>query len=69
MTIAVSGLIIVFIAAGLIRVVGHLLAIRATLRTVTGGTAAVRQLTETVPARLASVNENLKPVRDFCETV
>ena len=35
----------------------------------TGGVQAVDQLTSTVPARLTSVNANLKPVRDFCETV
>lgn len=69
MTIAVSGLIIVFVAIGLIRIVLHLAAIRRTLRAVTGGVAAVEQLTSTVPARLTSVNENLKPVRDFCEAV
>jgi hypothetical protein len=69
MTIAVAGLIIVFIAVGLIRVAGHLIAIRKTLRAVTGGVQAVDQLTSTVPARLTSVNANLKPVRDFCETV
>jgi hypothetical protein len=69
MTIAVAGLIIVFTAVGLIRVVGHLAAIRTTLRAVTGGVQAVDQLTSTVPARLTSVNANLKPVRDFCETV
>jgi succinate dehydrogenase hydrophobic anchor subunit len=69
MTIAVSGLIIVFIAVGLIRIVFHLMAIRTTLRAVTGGVQAVEQLTSTVPARLTSVNANLKPVRDFCETV
>jgi succinate dehydrogenase hydrophobic anchor subunit len=69
MTIAVSGLIIVFIAVGLIRIVFHLMAIRTTLRAVTGGVQAVDQLTSTVPTRLTSVNANLKPVRDFCETV
>ena len=69
MTIAVAGLIIVFTAVGLIRIVFHLRAIRATLRAVTGGVQAVDQLTSTVPARLTSVNANLKPVRDFCETV
>ena len=47
----------------------HLRAIRATLGAVTGGVQAVDQLTSTVPARLTSVNANLKPVRDFCETV
>jgi hypothetical protein len=69
MTIAVAGLIIVFTAVGLIRIVFHLRAIRGTLTTLTGGVQAVDQLTSTVPARLTSVNANLKPVRDFCETV
>ena len=65
----IAGLIIVFIAVGLLRIVLHLRAIRATLGAVTGGVQAVEQLTSTVPARLTSVNANLKPVRDFCETV
>jgi hypothetical protein len=69
MTIAVAGLIIVFTAVGLIRIVFHLRAIRGTLVALTGGVQAVDQLTSTVPARLTSVNANLKPVRDFCETV
>jgi hypothetical protein len=69
MTIAVAGLIIVIIAVGLIRIVFHLWAVRRTLAAVTGGVQAVDQLTSTVPARLTSVNANLKPVRDFCETV
>jgi hypothetical protein len=69
MTIAVAGLIIVFTAVGLIRIVFHLRATRATLAAVTGGVQAVDQLTSTVPARLTSVNANLKPVRDFLETV
>ena len=69
MTIAVAGLIIVIIAVGLIRVVGHLRAIRRTLTALTGGVQVVDQLTSTVPARLTSVNANLKPVRDFCETI
>ncbi len=69
MTIAVAGLIVVFTAVGLIRVVLHLRAIRATLAAVTGGVQVVDQLTSTVPARLTSVNANLKPVADFLETV
>ena len=68
MTIAVAGLIIVFTAVGLIRIVLHLVAIRRTLAAVTGGVQLIDQLTATVPARLTSVNANLKPVRDFCET-
>jgi hypothetical protein len=54
---------------GLLRVIFHLRAVRATLITTTGGVQAVAQLTSTVPARLTSVNASLKPVRDFCETV
>jgi hypothetical protein len=69
MTIAVAGLIIAITAVGLIRIVFHLRAIRGTLVTLTGGVQVVDQLTSTVPARLTSVNANLKPVRDFCETV
>ena len=69
MTIAVAGLIIATTAVGLIRIVLHLWAIHRTLRTLTGGVQVVDQLTSTVPARLTSVNANLKPVRDFCETV
>jgi hypothetical protein len=69
MTIAVAGLIIVFTAVGLIRIVFHLRAIRGTLVALTGGVQLVDQLTATVPARLTSVNANLKPVRDFCEGV
>ena len=68
-TVIVSLLILATVALGLIRVILHLIAIRATLRQVTGGVAAVDQLTATVPARLTSVNQNLQPVRDFCETV
>jgi hypothetical protein len=34
-----------------------------------GGVAVVAQQTSTVPARLVSVNTNLKPVADFCEGV
>ncbi len=69
MTIAVAGLIIAVTAVGLIRIVFHLRAIRGTLVTLTGGVQLVDQLTSTVPARLTSVNANLKPVRDFCEGI
>jgi hypothetical protein len=69
MTIAVAGLIIVITAVGLIRIAVHLWAIRRTLVAVTRGVGVIDQLTSTVPARLTSVNANLKPVRDFLETV
>ncbi len=68
-TLIIAALIIAIIATGLLRVIFHLRAIRATLRTTTGGVQAVAQLTSPVPERLTSVNASLKPVRDFCETV
>jgi hypothetical protein len=69
MTLVVSAVIILITATGLIRVVYHLSAIRATLGSVIGGVDAVADLTSTVPARLTSVNANLKPVADFLEGV
>jgi cytochrome c biogenesis protein ResB len=68
-TVIVAGLIIAITAVGLVRVIFHLRAIRATLARTTGGVQAVADLTSTVPERLTSVNASLKPVRDFCETV
>ena len=68
-TLIISALIIAITAVGLLRAIFHLRVILATLRQVTGGVAAVAQLTSTVPERLNSVNASLKPVRDFCETV
>jgi hypothetical protein len=68
-TVIISALIIAITAVGLLRVVLHLRAIRATLIATTGGVQAVSHLTSTVPDRLTSVNASLKPVRDFCETV
>jgi hypothetical protein len=68
-TVIVSAVIILLTAVALLRVIFHLRAVRATLAQVTGGVQAVADLTTTVPDRLGSVNANLKPVRDFCETV
>jgi len=68
-TLVVAGLIIAITAVGLLRVIFHLRAIRRTLVATTGGVQAVASLTSSVPERLTSVNANLKPVRDFCETV
>lgn len=69
MTVVVSGLIVAIAAVGLIRILFHLRAIRATLAATTGGVQVIAQLTSTVPGRLASVNASLKPVSDFCGTV
>src|SRR5258705_352908 len=64
-----AALILAVRAIGPLRVIFHLRAIKAPLVATTGGVEAVAQLTSPVPARLASVNASLKPVRDFCETV
>jgi hypothetical protein len=39
------------------------------LEGVVGGVRVVAHQTRTVPEVIPSVNDNLKPVRDFCETV
>lgn len=68
-TVIIAALIIAITAVGLLRVIFHLRAVRATLSQVIGGVEVVADRTSTVPARLTSVNASLKPVRDFCETV
>jgi hypothetical protein len=69
MTLVVAAVIILITAVGLIRVIYHLSYIRGTLGSVAAGAQVVADQTSTVPAALTSVNANLKPVRDFCETV
>ncbi|HEY2442469.1 MAG TPA: hypothetical protein VGI31_05005 [Streptosporangiaceae bacterium] len=69
MTLIVAALIIAITAVALLRVILHLKHVRDTLVAVTGGVQVVADRTSTVPERLTSVNANLKPVRDFCETV
>lgn len=68
-TLVLAGLIIAAAALGLIRVIGHLVAILTTLRNLTGGVQVVAEKTSTVPTVLPSVNASLKPVRDFCESI
>ena len=68
-TVVIAGLIIAAAALGLVRVILHLVAIRKTLGAVIGGVQVVAEQTSTVPEVLPSVNANLKPVRDFCESV
>jgi hypothetical protein len=68
-TLVVAALIIAITAVGLLRVIFHLRAVHRTLAATSGGVQVVASLTSTVPERLTSVNANLKPVRDFCETV
>jgi hypothetical protein len=69
MTLVVGAVIILVIAVALFRVIYHLSFIRGTLGTVVVGAQVVAHQTRTVPDALTSVNANLKPVRDFCETV
>jgi hypothetical protein len=69
MTLIVAAVIILITAVALIRVIYHLNTVRGTLSAVIGGVEAVAYQTRTVPEALTSVNANLKPVRDFCETV
>ena len=68
-TLVITALIILAAAIGLLRVIFHLIAVRKTLGAVIGGVQAVAQQTRTVPEVLPSVNANLKPVRDFCESI
>jgi hypothetical protein len=68
-TLIITALIIFAAALGLLRVIFHLVAIRRTLGAVIGGVAAVADKTSTVPEVVPSVNANLKPVRDFCESI
>ncbi len=68
-TLAITALIILAAALGLLRVILHLKAVRQTLGTVIVGVMVVAHQTRTVPQVVPSVNANLKPVRDFCESV
>jgi hypothetical protein len=68
-TVIVSAVIVAITALGLLRVIFHLRATRATLGQVLGGVGVIAQQTSTVPDVVPSVNASLKPVRDFCESV
>jgi hypothetical protein len=68
-TLVIAALIIAATALGLTRVILHLKVVRQTLGTVVVGVMVVAEQTRTVPDVLPSVNANLKPVRDFCESV
>jgi hypothetical protein len=68
-TLVLATLIIAAAALGLIRVILHLVATRKTLAALIGGVQVVAEKTRPVPEVLPSVNANLKPVRDFCESI
>jgi hypothetical protein len=68
-TVVIAALIIAAAALGLLRVIFHLVAVRRTLGTVVVGVRVIAEQTKTVPASVDYVNAELKPVRDFCESV
>jgi hypothetical protein len=68
-TLVISALIIAITAVALLRIIFHLKYVRDTLGTVVVGAQVIAHQTRTVPEVLPSVNANLKPVRDFCESV
>lgn len=68
-TLVIAALIIGLTAVALLRVIFHLKYVRDTLGTVAVGAEVIAHQTRTVPEVVPSVNQNLEPVRDFCESV
>jgi hypothetical protein len=68
-TLVIATLIIAAAALGLIRVIFHLMAVKAALGKVAAGAAVIAAKTSTVPTVVPSVNASLQPVRDFCDSI
>lgn len=68
-TLVIAALIIAAAALGLIRVIGHLRAVAATLDTLIGGIDVIVEKTAPVPEVVPSVNASLAPVRAFAEGI
>jgi hypothetical protein len=68
-TLIVAALIVLAAAIGLLRVILHLIAVRRSLAALEGGVQVIAAKTSAVPRVLPSVNANLQPVRDFCESI
>lgn len=68
-TLVIAAVIIAVIAIALLRVIINLRHVAFTLGSVIVGVRAIAMQTSTVPEVIPSVNANLKPVRDFCESV
>ena len=68
-TVIIAGLIIATAALGLVRVILHLVAIKRTLGNLLGGVEVIAERTSTVPTVVPSVNESLRPVREFADTI
>lgn len=68
-TLVLAALIIAAAAIGLLRVIGHLLAVRRSLTALEEGVAAIVARTATVPTVVPAVNASLAPVREFAESI
>ena len=68
-TLIIATLIVAAAALGLLRVIFHLVAVRRSLAALEGGVEVIAAKTSTVPTVVPSVNANLQPVRDFCESI
>ena len=68
-TVIVAAVIIAIAALGLIRVILHLTSVTRSLKVLLGGVEVVAEKTSTVPTVLTSVNENLRPVREFTDSI
>ena len=68
-TIIIFALIIGVTAVSLLRISFLLQEVRKTLGTIYVGCQVISYQTSTVPAAVASVNNDLRPVKEFCESV
>ncbi len=68
-TVIIAGVIIAALALGLTRVILHLVAVQRTLRNLIAGVDVVAEKTSTVPTVVPSVNESLRPVREFTDSI
>ena len=68
-TVIIAALIVAILALGLVRVILHLVAVNRTLENLLGGVDVVAEKTSAVPIAVPSVNESLRPVREFCDTL
>jgi hypothetical protein len=68
-TLFIGVLIVGATAASLVKIIGSLIHVRATLGTIVVGVLVIDNQTDPVGPALDSVNASLKPVRDFCESI
>jgi hypothetical protein len=68
-TLLIGALIVGFTAVALVRIIIHLVHVRQVLGTVVVGALVIANQTRPVGPAIVQVNQSLKPVRDFCESV